>query len=66
MTAPVVLVASGVDPTGGKVKQWVECIVVADFNYGVWPKQPDDSPTPDIMIIVRRDATHGTLYEMVR
>ena len=57
---------SGFDPTGGKVNKWVACFVVADFNYGVWPKPPSDDPVPDIIAIIRRDQKRGTLYELIR
>jgi prepilin-type N-terminal cleavage/methylation domain-containing protein len=60
------LPASGSDVTDNKVKKWVDLVLIGDFNYGMWPQPPKDGPVPDIIVVVRRDNNHSTLFEMIR
>ncbi len=60
------LPASGSDPTGGKVKNWVTGIVVGDFNYGVWPVSSTATPLVDIAGVARKDSNHGQLFTLIR
>jgi hypothetical protein len=53
------LPTSGVDPSGGKITNWVTAVLSADLNNGVWPTS-NGTPLSDIAGVTRKSISQGT------
>jgi prepilin-type N-terminal cleavage/methylation domain-containing protein len=60
------LPASGSDPSGGNIANWVPALTVGNFNYGVKPVTPSPPYLTDFAAGVKVTSTTGALVVFVR